>query len=66
MHALPSGMDVKAHAESIGRIRSIVHDKFYAAEVGAVPHMWNDVSNCFRPLTAIHTAPRWLCRSLSS
>ena len=61
MHALRSGMEVKAYAESVGRKRTTVHDEVYAAEVAeAVPHMRNEISDYYRHLTAIHAAPYWL------
>jgi ParB/RepB/Spo0J family partition protein len=61
MHALHSGMDVKAYAESVGRARTSVHNEVYAAKVAdTVPHMGNELSNYFRHLTEIHAAPLFL------
>ena len=65
MHALHSGMDVKAYAEGVGRARTTVHDEVYAAKVAeAVPHMRNEIADRFRHLTEIHCAPRWLWGAL--
>jgi ParB-like chromosome segregation protein Spo0J len=67
MHALHSGMDVKAYAESVGRKRSTVHDEVYAATVAdAVPDIRNDITAFFSQLVAIHAAPRWLWPALVS
>ena len=65
IHALNSGMDVKAYAESVGRVRRTVHDEVLAARVvDAVAHMRHDLSDYFRHLTEIHAAPRWLWSAL--
>jgi ParB/RepB/Spo0J family partition protein len=65
LHALHSGMDVKAYAASIGRVRSTVHNEVYAAEVAeAVPYVWNELSKVFSHLIEVHAAPRWLWSAL--
>jgi hypothetical protein len=64
-HALHSGMDVKAYAESVGRERATVHDEVYAAKVAeVVPDVRNDISGFFSQLVAIHSAPEWLWSAL--
>jgi hypothetical protein len=61
MHALHSGMDVKAYAESIGRARKTVSNEVLAAKVAdAVADMGHDLSDHFRSLTEPHAAPDWL------
>jgi ParB/RepB/Spo0J family partition protein len=65
LHALHSGMDVKAYAESVGRARKTVSDEVLAARVAeAVAHVRHDLSGYFRHLTEIHPAPRWLWSAL--
>jgi ParB-like chromosome segregation protein Spo0J len=67
MHALHSGMDVKAYAESVGRARTSVHDEVYAAAVAeVVPHVRNGLADQFKSLVAIHASPRWLWPALVS
>jgi ParB-like chromosome segregation protein Spo0J len=67
MHALHSGMDVKAYAEGVGRARSTVHNEVYAADVAStVPHMGNELSGYYKALVEIHAAPRWLWSALVS
>jgi ParB-like chromosome segregation protein Spo0J len=68
MHALRSGMEIKAYAARIGRPHQTVYDEVYAAEVvEAVPHMRNELANIpYKTLGAIHVAPRWLWPALGS
>jgi ParB/RepB/Spo0J family partition protein len=65
LHALHSGMDVKAYAESVGRKQQSVSNEVLAARVReAVPHVGYELSGYFRHLTEIHAAPRWLWPAL--
>lgn len=65
MHALHSGMDVKAYAALISRPERSVYNEAQAAKVAeTVAHMGNDISGYFRHLTEIHAAPRWLWPAL--
>jgi hypothetical protein len=65
MHALHSGMEVKAYAESIGRARTSVSSEVLAARVAdAVTHVGHDLSSHFKALVEIHAAPRWLWPAL--
>lgn len=67
MHALHSGMDVKAYAESVGRARTTIQDEVKAARVtDAVTHMRHDLTDQFRSLSEIHAAPKWLWSALVS
>lgn len=68
MHALHSGIEIKAYAASIGRPHQTVYDEVYAAEVaGAVPPMRNELTKIsYKTLGAIHVAPRWLWPALVS
>jgi len=62
MHALRSGMDVKAYAASVGRPHQTVYDEVYAAEVAeAVLHVQNELADAsYKALAAIRVAQRWL------
>lgn len=63
MHALKSGMDVKAYAEKVGRARTTVQDEVKAARVAAsVTDIRHDVSHNI--LAAIHAAPSYLWPAL--
>ena len=63
MHALKSGMDVKAYAERVGRARTTVQDEVKAARVAsAVTHVRHELPH--RLLAAIHAAPSWLWPAL--
>jgi len=65
MHALRSGMDVKAYAASVARVRRTVQDEVCAARVAeAVAHVRHDLSDQFRTLVEIHAAPQWLWPAL--
>ena len=65
MHALHSGMDVKAYAESVGRARTSVSSEVLAARVAdAVTHVGHDMTVHFKSLVEIHAAPRWLWSAL--
>ena len=66
IHALNSGMDVKAYAASVGRERTTVLRETYAAEVASVCHVAHDLSDQFRALSEVHAAPRWLWSALVS
>lgn len=58
MHALNSGMDIKAYAASVGRARTTVQDEVKAARVAATV---TDIRHGdFQTLVAIHVAPEWL------
>ena len=62
MHALHSGMGVKAYATDVGRNRATVSTEVCAARVAeaCATHVAQDLSDYFRALTEIHAAPRWL------
>jgi protein gp37/ParB-like chromosome segregation protein Spo0J len=61
MHALHSGMDVKAYAASVGRKRTTVQDEVKAARVASsVTHMRHELTPYVRHLAEIHAAPSWL------
>lgn len=65
MHALHSGMDVKAYAASVGRVRTTVQDEVKAARVAeAVTDIRHDEKPRFAQLVEIHAAPRWIWPSL--
>lgn len=67
MHALRSGMDVKAYAESVGRAkqRRNVHNEVMAARVAKfVEDVFHDLSKYFSQLVEIHAAPGWLWSAL--
>jgi hypothetical protein len=66
VHALRSGMDVKAYAASVGRPRGTVRDEVYAAEVATavVSDIRHDLSAQFAKLVEIRPAPPWLWPSL--
>lgn len=65
MHALHSGMDVKAYAAAIGRAQRSVYNEAQAAKVAdAVADVGNDLTACFSQLVEIHAAPRWLWPAL--
>jgi hypothetical protein len=68
MHALHSGMDVKAYAADVGRNRATVSTEVLAAKVAeaCATHVAQDLSDHFRSLTEIHAAPRWLWSALVS
>lgn len=66
-HALNSGTDVKAYAESVGRPRTTVSSEVLAAKVAAsVTHMGHNLSSQFKALVEIHAAPVWLWHALVS
>jgi hypothetical protein len=53
LHALNSGMDVKAYAESVGRARTSVQNEVAAARVAnAVTHVGHDLSDPVSPSAA--------------
>jgi hypothetical protein len=65
LHALHSGMDVKAYAESVGRKRDTVQDEVMAARVKvAAGNVTHDLSARFSQLVAIHAAREWLWPAL--
>lgn len=65
MHALHSGMEVKAYAAMVGRAGSTVAQEYRAAKVAtAVMHVHNDLSDLTRHLAEIHAAPEWLWPAL--
>jgi hypothetical protein len=65
MHALRSGMDVKAYAASVGRARTTVQREAYAAEVAsAVPIDGHELDQLSTHLVEIHAAPQWLWPAL--
>jgi ParB/RepB/Spo0J family partition protein len=65
LHALRSGVDVKAYAESVGRARKTVSDEVLAAKVSeAVADIRHDLSGVFSQLVAVHAAARWLWPAL--
>jgi ParB/RepB/Spo0J family partition protein len=67
MHALNSGMDIKAYAKSVGRKRTTVQDEVSAAEVArGVLDIRHDLLQHFSQLVAIHTARSWLWPTLAS
>jgi ParB-like nuclease domain len=64
-HALHSGMEIKAYAESVGRARQTVDMEVQAARVAdAVLHVQHDLADRWRCLREIHAAPYWLWPSL--
>ena len=65
MHALRSGMDVKAYAGSVGRAHSNVVREVYAARVASsVSDIGNDLSDRTSHLAELHAAPSWLWPAL--
>jgi ParB/RepB/Spo0J family partition protein len=65
MHALNSGMEVTAYAESVGRARGTVRDEVYAAQVaGSVSDIRHNLSKFFGHLVEIHAAPPHLWEGL--
>src|ERR1700731_3700574 len=65
LHALRSGMDVKAYAGSVGRKQRTVYNEAQAAEVfRCVADIGNDLSERFSQLVEIHSAPTWLWPAL--
>lgn len=65
MHALGSGLDIKAYAESAGRRRQRVSNEVLAARVAdAVTNVGHELTNQFVALTVVHAAPRWLWLAL--
>jgi ParB-like chromosome segregation protein Spo0J len=65
MHALKSGLDVKAYAASVERPRQTVSVEVCAARVAsAVPHMWHEVVERARQLAELHAAASWLWPTL--
>ena len=65
MHALHSGMDVKAYAESVGRARTTISSEVRGAAVAdLVTDIGHDLSKHFSQLVEIHAAPRWLWSAL--
>jgi ParB/RepB/Spo0J family partition protein len=62
LHALKSGMNIKAYAKSVLRKRNTVQDEVSAAKVAqAVPDIRHEllIEN-FSQLVVIHTSPPWL------
>ena len=60
MHAIGSGMQVKAYAANVGRKQQSVSDEVLAARVAkSVPDVRYDLSSQFSQLVAIHAAPKW-------
>jgi ParB family chromosome partitioning protein len=67
MHALHSGMDVKAYADGVGRARKSVSNEVLAARVAdAVADVGHGLSAHFSQLIEIHAAPKWLWAALVS
>ncbi|UHC14453.1 hypothetical protein LRS73_18060 [Methylobacterium currus] len=65
MHALWSGMDMKAYAESVGRPRKTVSNEVLAARVAeTVARVGHDLTGRSKALVGIHAAPRWLWPAL--
>jgi ParB-like chromosome segregation protein Spo0J len=65
LHALRSGLDVKAYAETVGRARTTVHQEVYAARVAqSVPHVRNELHDRTRHLAELHAAASWLWPAL--
>jgi ParB-like chromosome segregation protein Spo0J len=65
LHALRSGLDVKAYAETVGRARTTVHQEVYAARVAqSVPHVRNELHDRTRHLAELHAAASWLWPTL--
>lgn len=63
MHALKSGMSVRAYAEKVGRAHKTVDDEVRAARVmSACAHVRTNVPH--RVLCEIHAAPTWLWPAL--
>src|SRR4051794_39721092 len=66
LHALHSGKDVKAYAESVGRAQRTVYNETQAAKVfQAVADIGNDLTKVFSQLVEVHVAPRWLWPALA-
>ena len=64
MHALKSGLDVKAYAEKTGFARSTLKDRVQAARVvSAVADIRHDPDK-WQCLAVIHAAPSWLWPAL--
>ena len=62
-HALRSGLDTKAYAESVGRARQTVDNEIRAARVAqAVPDIGH--ATPFSQLIEIHAALKWLWAAL--
>src|SRR5690606_4208433 len=67
MHAIGSGLDQKAYAEKVGKPRTNIQHRWYAAEVAAsVPNIGHDVRDFWLSLSALHSCPKWLWRALVS
>ena len=64
MHALNSGMDVKAYADNAGRLYTTVHHEACAARVASAASGQHVLIGDFRTLVAIHVAPEWLWPAL--
>lgn len=63
MHALKSGMSVRAYAEKVGRAYGTVNDELMAARVmTSCLHVQADLAHSV--LAAIHAAPAWLWPAL--
>lgn len=62
-----SGMDQKTYAAKVGKGRTTIQDRWYAAEVlEAVPHMRHEARDHWRAISSLNSAPRWLWRALVS
>lgn len=65
LHALRSGMDVRAYAKACGRKENTVGNGAKAARVAeTVTDIGDEVSRHFSQLVEIHAAPPWLWPSL--
>jgi hypothetical protein len=65
LHALRSGMDVRAYADSVGRKRATVQNEISAARVvEACPDIGTEATEHFSHLVEIHAAPSWLWPAL--
>lgn len=67
-HALHSGLDQKSYAAKVGKGRTTIQDRWYAAAVAdAVPDIRHeDLRQWWASLAALHPSPRWLWRPLVS
>jgi ParB-like chromosome segregation protein Spo0J len=68
MHALRSGIEVKAYAGNVGRKENTVGNEVRAAKVAGSTgtDIGADLSRYFSQLVEIHAAPYWLWPSLGS
>jgi len=63
MHALHSGQDVRAYADSTGRKRGVISNEICAARVAAAVQI-SGQEDRFSQLVEIHAAPNWLWPAL--